>query len=618
LLGAFALFEVCLLAGAAFAVGARHEQRMLAILSSVGGERRTLFRVISFGGILLGLTGGILGTVLGVLAAWLAIPSLSNGNQSIYPNFHPDLPVLLVIIAASTVSGWIAAAIPARTAARTDVVASLRGAQRPFRTSGRRPLAGLIVVIVGVALSLVGGILVITSHQGSTIDQNLSTTGIVFLVAGPITMQVGVILIVPLLLKWVMAAMAGLGAGARLGARDASRNPSRTVPAVAAIMSTVFVSSLILCLLAGGQVLTIRDYQWTAPLNLAQVSLYKYNNDGTETRMPGSAAVQAIMNRDFRVSDARIISSTPDVNLLGTTVAEYVVPRLARGKNQGDYPNSAGGNDHVTVGTAADLAVIIGEPLTAQSLATLRAGGVVSLWPQYVDANHVLLDWFAAGTEVGQPRGKALRTVSVPAVVQRPERTVDYGMFMLASTARALKIPYAPTVVIAALPAAPTSAQQDAIYGDLQVIDPALQPAQVETGPQHFAAGWYWALLGLTTLIALGASVVALSLARADGRRDDGVLDSIGAPPRVRRSFGFAQGAIIAGLGSIIGVALGLVPAFALGLPVAKLAHGFVPFAPPWVQLTLTAFAIPAIIAVVGWLLAGRARVRWNTRTPIG
>jgi hypothetical protein len=622
LLGAFALFEVCLLAGAAFAVGARHQQRMLAILSSVGGDRRTLFRVISFGGIILGLAGGVLGSILGVVVAWFAIPVISNGNPSAYPNFHADLPVLLIIIAASTISGWIAAAVPARTAARTDVVAALRGTQRPPRTSSRRPIAGIVVVIAGAGLAIIGGVVTIAAYQHNPVNQTQSTTGIVLLVAGPIIMQIGVILIVPLLLRWTMVVLSRLGVGARLGARDASRNPSRTVPAVAAIMSTVFVSSLVFCLIGGAQVATIRDYQWSAPLNLAQVSMYSYNSDNTQTRETGAAAVAAAVNKSYGVTDARVISSTPDANSLGTTVPYYVVTRMAHpAPNSNDYSsylNSCCGSDHLTVGSPADLATILGEPVTSKSLATLRAGGVVSLWSNYVDKNHVMLDWFVSGTDPGQPKGKPVRSVTVPAVVQRSQHAVDYGIFMLPSTATSLKIPFSATGVIAQLSATPTPDERDGAYGAIQAIDPKLQPPQVETGPQHFGAEWYWGLLALTTLIALGASVVALSLARADGRRDDGVLDSIGSPPLVRRSFGFAQGAIIAGLGSIIGVVLGLVPAYALGLPVAKQAQGFIPFAPPWLQLALTALALPLLIAVIGWLLAGRVKVRWNARTPIG
>jgi hypothetical protein len=125
-------------------------------------------------------------------------------------------------------------------------------------------------------------------------------------------------------------------------------------------------------------------------------------------------------------------------------------------------------------------------------------------------------------------------------------------------------------------------------------------------------------VLALATLIALTSAIIALSLARAEGRADDGVLDSLGAAPLVQRSFQFWQAIIITATASIFGVALALVPAIALGTPAGGETHGFVPFAPPIAQLLATAVGIPAVIAVGAWVIGRRRRVRWNARAPIG
>src|SRR5690606_27258050 len=50
-IGAFAAFEVILLAGAAFTVTARQQQRSLATMTSVGASRSTLFQVITANGL---------------------------------------------------------------------------------------------------------------------------------------------------------------------------------------------------------------------------------------------------------------------------------------------------------------------------------------------------------------------------------------------------------------------------------------------------------------------------------------------------------------------------------------------------------------------------------------
>ncbi|BDZ50115.1 hypothetical protein GCM10025867_23560 [Frondihabitans sucicola] len=288
LLGAFGMFEVCLLAGAAFAVSAKRRQRELAILSSVGARRRTIFAVMSFEGILLGFVGGVIGTGLGILGAFFAEPILANGNASEYPGFHVDWPVLALIVLASTASGWIAAAVPARAASRVDVVAALRGARRPPRASIRRPIVGLFTAVGGSIIALMGGLVVIASHQGEQTQQKAYTGGVVLLVAGPIIMQIGALLIAPQLLRWATTVLARWGAGARLGSRDAARNPSRTVPALAAIMSCVFVSAFAMCMISGGQAISVRDHEWQSPPDTASVSLYRYG-DQTD-RSGGSVA----------------------------------------------------------------------------------------------------------------------------------------------------------------------------------------------------------------------------------------------------------------------------------------------------------------------------------------
>ncbi|BDZ50116.1 hypothetical protein GCM10025867_23570 [Frondihabitans sucicola] len=292
-----------------------------------------------------------------------------------------------------------------------------------------------------------------------------------------------------------------------------------------------------------------------------------------------------------------------------SAVSSYVVPHLPDEPNtqRPIYLDSGLGDDHVTVGSEADLAAILGEKVSAQSSATLRSGGIVSLYPQYVKNGAVTLDTVPAQLTASDDRRPPTKSVQVPATVQRPPHDMDFGMFLLPTTASRLGLEPHPSQVFLQLKETPTSAQRDKADADLAVIDSSLT-LSIETGPELFAQQWAWALLALTTLIAVGAAAVALALARADARRDDEVLESIGAPPRLQRSYGFWQAVLIAGLGAVIGVGLGLVPAFALGLKGGGVTHGFLPFDPPWLQLALTAFGMPLLIAAGAWLTARRSR----------
>ena len=85
----------------------------------------------------------------------------------------------------------------------------------------------------------------------------------------------------------------------------------------------------------------------------------------------------------------------------------------------------------------------------------------------------------------------------------------------------------------------------------------------------------------------------------------------MGARGITRRSIAFWQALIICSLGSLLGSALGILPAFALGLP-----GGSYPFTPPWTQITLAAIALPIAISLGSWMLAG-APLRTDRRMSV-
>ena len=133
----------------------------------------------------------------------------------------------------------------------------------------------------------------------------------------------------------------------------------------------------------------------------------------------------------------------------------------------------------------------------------------------------------------------------------------------------------------------------------------------IETGPTLFAGPLAWGLLALAAILAIASAAVAIGLARFDGRADDATLASVGARGITRRSIAFWQALVICSLGSLLGSALGILPAFALGLP-----GGLYPFTPPWTQITLAAIALPIAISLGSWMLAG-APLRTDRRMSV-
>jgi hypothetical protein len=71
------------------------------------------------------------------------------------------------------------------------------------------------------------------------------------------------------------------------------------------------------------------------------------------------------------------------------------------------------------------------------------------------------------------------------------------------------------------------------------------------------------------------------------------------------------------GIGSIVGTALGVLPALALSVRMSGPFDPLLPFAPLWGQLAVLAFATPLFIGVGAWGTAGGRR--WAPqRAPIG
>ena len=77
-----ALLEVVLLAGPAFAVGARRQSRTLALMAASGGTPKQARRVILAGGWCWAATAAAFGVVLGVVVGWALLPVVQRFSDT--------------------------------------------------------------------------------------------------------------------------------------------------------------------------------------------------------------------------------------------------------------------------------------------------------------------------------------------------------------------------------------------------------------------------------------------------------------------------------------------------------------------------------------------------------
>ncbi|MCW2793899.1 MAG: transporter permease, partial [Nocardioides sp.] len=222
-----ALIEVVLLAGPAFAVGARRQARSLALMASAGGTPPQTRRVVLAGAVVLGGTASLLGVVAGIGAGRALVPVLQRQDGAWFGPFDVPWLHLVGVAGFGVLSAFLAAVVPATIASRQDVVAVLAGRRGDRKPSFRSPVVGLVLLGLGVAGAAIGS----RSSSG--------TDGSYFIAGSAIASVLGMLLLVPVVLVAVSALASRLPLTLRYAARDAARHRTRTVPAVAAVAATV-------------------------------------------------------------------------------------------------------------------------------------------------------------------------------------------------------------------------------------------------------------------------------------------------------------------------------------------------------------------------------------------
>lgn len=123
----FVLISVAFGIASVLAVSVVQKSREIGILRAMGCRQRDILKVFLLQGGILGLAGSLAGTTAGAGLAAL-FTSLVHGadGQSLFPILITPV-LVLTATASATVTGIIAAAVPAWRAAKLDPVAAIRG-----------------------------------------------------------------------------------------------------------------------------------------------------------------------------------------------------------------------------------------------------------------------------------------------------------------------------------------------------------------------------------------------------------------------------------------------------------------------------------------------------------
>ncbi|MQY03134.1 ABC transporter permease [Actinomadura macrotermitis] len=569
LAGAMIMLEIVLLAGPAFAVGIRRQRRQLALVAASGGAAPHLRWIVLGTGLAAGTLAAIGGAVLGIGGAAALKPVLELlGDRRLGPLEVPWAPIAGAMLLA-VLSGLAAASVPARQAARMDVVAALAGRRETGRARRGWPVAG--AVLVG------GGMLFSTLASGPLHELGPA--------AGAAAIIIGCVLAGP-----AIVGAAGRFAGVlplplRLAVRDGARNRGRAAPAVAAIMAVVAGVTVLGIGGASDHAQERLEYRPELPMGSAVLRL----PDG-----PGAArAAEAVIRQELPGVPAVPLRALPGEGSACPAEDAAKCPTVSFSAERADGVRMLSFGP--LVGGAREARLLLGRDDPAVS-AALAAGKVV------------LFD--------ARPTATTTATVSVMRDEQpRPVRELpglpafavpqDVHVEALVPPAVARRLGLPVTTAAYGIDRADhrvSPQEEDRLKERFTVLSGAnrsdASSVYVERGFTGKVDGTLLLLAAAAAVLALGGSLIATGLSAADARADLATLAAIGARPRTRRLLMMGQAGFIALVGCWLGVAAGLVPGIAVAGPLTAdapdgvPAHGVI-VAMPWSLLALIMVGLP-------------------------
>ncbi|MFI6084426.1 FtsX-like permease family protein [Streptomyces sp. NPDC051217] len=660
-----AMLEICLLAGPAFAVGARRSRRQLGLVGANGGDRHHIRAIVLSGGLVIGAVAAVVGTVLGVILTFALQPVLEAFLGKRFGSFDLRPLELIAIALVAVVTGLLAAIVPAVTASRQTVVASLTG-RRGIRKSSRvLPMLGLTAVVLGAGIAL----------YGSTVsDQTMIVAG------GSALAELGVVALTPALVGLFGRIGRWLPLSPRLALRDAVRNRGRTAPAVAAVLAAVAGTVAVATYTASSDAQAEARYEPELPYGAVAVLSPESAADVPSMRED----VQKLLPTDVRADVDRVVVGKKSCSSYGggdecgqyeiVTPKAYECPLWAysatgedpsdkfskaeRRKFATDWRCEQGGTGlgsvggEILVGDDNLLKVLeINNPEASEALANGRAvsfskrvltpegavdkggakggAGGAAVAPKggvngTIDVRLVtaaqLKDAEAAGESDAEKRPGTVKTLPAH---QFSGSGNAYGVTVIvppdaAEKAGITTVPFGSFFTTEKLP---SDAQQQKLAGELDKTgsDPWLT---IEKGFAPENSATLLALAVFAGLITIGAAGIATGLAQADAEADLKTLAAVGAPPRVRKALSGFQCGVVAAMGVVLGSASGILPAVGLRFTERRaedqmyarmLDEGwssgeqatapFVPVVIPWETLGVLLVVVPLGAAVLAALV---------------
>ncbi|SLK10956.1 hypothetical protein [Arthrobacter sp. P2b] len=502
LLGALALLEVGLLAGAAFAVGAKRQVRELALLAASGAETPTVRAVVTAAGLWLGAIAVMAGAGLGLGAAAVVVLWVRSTGSARLAGLHPDILLTSLAMFMGLAACILAAVAPAGQVARQAVLGALKSGRAPAGNGKRTSITGAVLLVAAVGLLAAGWLLGQSAKDPDRQAEQLPLVA-TLLIGGAGLAVAALVLLTGWLIVRLTSRTQWLSLPLRMAARDSARNRGRTVPAVAAVLAAATLASAGLVLSATQQTWMRDNHWWSALENQARLPLVM------DAPLPADGSRQPPMKVDpaelsSRVGKAvgavawtRVITAPAPIDCEFGPEVDMTVPVRTENSNcilyslavpeehecpmtpqrrvvdpedwrcRGSMIRESGSPRGIVVGGAEDIRMMLGTEAGAEALRVLDAGGMVVTNPVFVQDGKVVLRGQDVRTQLQSPSDGSMvhRTVSstsLPAMAVEPREAVPYYGFVSPETAERLDLRAEPAELLVQLDRRPSAAEADA------------------------------------------------------------------------------------------------------------------------------------------------------------
>lgn len=570
-----------------FTVLAQRRMRSIGMLESIGATDRHVRLVVSANGTVVGVVGSLLGLVIG-FAGWLLYrPSFEQSAHHLVGMFQLPWLVVIMSVALAIAAAYFASSRPARAVTKVPIVHALSGRPAPPRQIHRTAVPGIVFLVA--AFLLLG-------YSGGTGGGN-GSGGAPELLLGLVLLMPGLILLAPFFLSLTERLSRRAPIATRLALRDLARYRARSGSALSAISIGVLIS-VIVVLAAAARFSNVLDY---AGPNLAS------NQIALHTGLPpqGAAVVQrnskgqlvpAQHQKRETASPAQLAAGATQIanGLSGRLIALESPNAFLSGKQSG---RSWSGQIYVATPQLLRAFGISESQINPNAdVLTSRPGlsGVAGIEMGFGTSAKQSV---TAGGPAGSVKNLVIQELgALPSGTSAPNTVItEHAMkeFHIAHTTSDWLVVGTHSFTAAQISAA-----------ELTASTAQLQVESRNDIPSGSTIVNWATLFGI--LIALGVLAMSVGLVRSETAGELRTLSATGASSYTRRTLTAVTAGALGLLGALLGVVGGYV-AMIGWLRSNSLNGGITSLTKvPLGDLSLILFGMPALAAVVGWLLASR------------